>query len=463
MKPNLRKTMKKMVSEACEALPGADKLINGSQTRAATALTGLLIAAIQRVCQNNPGSTHPIDLARRTVFHDGFRKAFAQLPRIFTPDEVYPPHKRFIAGMPVSYAADVQVCNWGSFQLSYAEDMLTTSKDRSPCAKRICDILALFRAEMFAHNPTADPEIIRCITDAGGNKYIVFPGLNEVFVPAIISININTRNFAHSRINACFRHEISRTFTEQKQRALYIDNMIEYAQKIEIEVKTALERIAPELQLQIQRVETKHRGLDIIAIIIYEGLGFDFQKAEIRSEMRQGLERYIKHSLPGIVHAQRLLQMRMPTQDPANVLIEAPLVRHMMEQFGSDWLAEAKTIIAFPDGKKYKTAKWKARLSQGILRGSMKLSSQVEWRSGELLVEAGLSDSAIAGLPGKLLSEVVEHPYFGPETRIIAASGKTRYRKNDAGQYMPYALLVLRTNVPDQRLNDFLEPLAKAA
>lgn len=463
MKANLRKTMINMVSEACEELPGANELVNGSRTRAATALKGLLIAAIQRVCQNNPGSTHPIDLARKTIFHDRFRTAFAQLPEIFTPDQVYPPNMRFLAGLPVSFDTEVQVCRWGAFKLSYAEDLLSTPKDTVPCGQRVSDILDLFRKEMAAQIPTADTSLIRSEIDANGKYFIVYPGFNEVCLPEDIKVDINSRFCAHDKIDTRFNNTVWHQISTQVRRADYAANLPAHACDVELKIKAALERIAPELPLEYQGIQVFDNGEFLAETVIYEGLTFDFETGEVRTKLSNDVERYIKYSLPSIVRAQRLLHERMPSGYLSNVLVEAPLVRHMMEQFGGYWVAEAYAITGSPSGKKYKRSNWSARVSQGILRGSFKLSSEVHWRNGELHVETTIPDTAVGGLQGKLLSDIVEHPYFGLETHIVSARKKTLFRKNADGPYEPYSVLILRTNTPELRLQDFGAALAKAA
>jgi hypothetical protein len=62
------------------------------------------------------------------------------------------------------------------------------------------------------------------------------------------------------------------------------------------------------------------------------------------------------------------------------------------------------------------------------------------------------------------LSEVVEHRFFGPETKILSANNtKRRHWNYDAQKYEYTDVLVLHTNVPDLRLNDFDAELPLAA
>ena len=91
------------------------------------------------------------------------------------------------------------------------------------------------------------------------------------------------------------------------------------------------------------------------------------------------------------------------------------------------------------------------------------MSSEAKWQNGELHIEISLPETVVSVLPGKPLSEIVAHPCFGPETQIVAARNVKRLRWDAAGKRFTVNVLELRTNTPDLRINDFDEPLAKAA
>ena len=465
MKNNILKKVEAIISDACEALPGANNLIRDSRTRAATALKTVLVTAITYAYEKSKKDIYvhdvdPVALARETIFHPDFANALDVIPDVIKDiNNLW--QDITLAGIPISNKSIGKVKNIGSYKLSYAEDLLVYYTDMIPCPERIKDIIDLYHYQITEHLPEIDADLIRYEADSQGKSFIVFQGWNEKCIQEELRDEITGSYFAHKPLNYV-ANRINFEISQQIERKKIATEVAKNAADIERKITEAIERIAPELNLEYRGIEILHGQCKYKTKIIYEGTTFDFQTGEVVSIMSKDrnncvtTDHYVKHVLPSLVQGQRLLNKRMSAEDATNVLVEGPLVRHMMEIFGADWVKEARAICAIPTGKKFTSAGWNARLSQGVLRGSIDLSPEVKWSKGSLHVNCVVPESVITDLPGKLLSEVVEHRFFGPETKILSASNTKRHHWNYNANKSEYnSVLLLRTNIPDLRLNDF--------
>ena len=255
---------------------------------------------------------------------------------------------------------------------------------------------------------------------------------------------------------------------------------------LQIKITEAISRLAPDLPLKFSHVDTTETdGRTFKKWIVYTGITFNFEIGEVKSAFLKDADHYIKYVLPTVINAQRLLQKRKDEKNGENVLIEGPLARLMMDQFGEKWVGEAHSIINSASGKKYNADGWTAKLIQGVLRGKIKLSPEAEWKNGELYIEPKLSPEAQwkngeirlepklpasviaslegSSLQGRAISDIVDHPIFGTETKIKSCrifecekwvKGKGMIIKRS---------LIISVNTPNLRIDDFNFPLVKAA
>lgn len=466
MKNKMRDAMNAVLAEACNALPGANNLLTGSKTRAATALQGILAAHIEKKHKKDDDA---VAMASALIEHQDFPAALTKTENIFL--EVIKDHKQGITkevvGITISaYPGGISLSGLcGSYNLSYSTDKLQDNWDKcTACPERVQDIIALIRDEMAVIMPGVDLSSIREGVDPKGRQAILHPGWDEKCIFGEHAFVIDNARDAHgvlSNIREWVQYRL-KDYAKRREDAL---SLLKQKDMIRNTVAKAITVLAPDLPLNIIDVEIRSRWNGAEMFLIFEGTGFDLRPGRIESKMKSNkdLDHYVRHNLPGIIAAQRKLRERMDGNDQANVLIEEPFARLLMQKYGDAWMDKVADIMSKRGGSSDKDEGWKAKMTQGVLRGTFKINDKAYWRCGSLNVRTALPEVVIMQLPGRLISEIVEHPYFGPNARIVSASNKDSYQRFPDGTYgFAFSHVTMLTDVPSLRIGDF-QKMAKAA
>lgn len=471
MKHKMRDAMLATLSSAIDALPGADRLLQGSRTRMAT-VAGTLIAGSIRAAYRKGGDA--VAEALKAVKHPDFPMVIERV------DEIYKLAGRttqtqivMLAGHGIEVAYRVSLPGIYANQMpSHAEDVLFDEwLDRTPCQSRIEDIVRILDEEMAVRMPEIDRSGIRQFTTDKGEQAIAYPGWDDRCVFGSCRMALQGRPFAHGTLSDV-RRSIGHMIDAGAQRCEQAAVLHGRINEMRAAIDDAIARHAPDLPFNLVDLEMRDTHGTVRVHLTYEGTGFNFRPAPIASVMKRDLDHYVAHVLPGIINGQRQLRSRMDGGDPDNVLIEEPFARALMARHGDGWVDKVDEILATRTGASDKEAGWKARFTQGVLRAGFDLADGVQWEQGTLCVPTDLPDTVLMQLPGRLLAEIVQHPHLGDGTRITAAKRMYGYRPDGQGNYVKdkngryvtgFTHLAIKTDVPSLRIGDYRRPLLKAA
>ena len=470
MKHKMRDAMLATLSDACDALPGADRRVQDSRTRLATVARSLIAASI--VTAHRKGDDAVAE-ARKAVEHPEFPLVIERAGEIYEPGGSNTLRIVSLAGHKIEVTHRVSMPGaYDNFVPSHAEDALVEEwSNRVPCKSRIDDILRIFLDEMETRMPDIDrSRIEHCMTEKNEHA-ISYPGWGEKCVFEECRMGIQARPYAHGRLSDVRKNigHVIDAVIKRRDQAIVL-----HAQTNEMRaaIEASISKHAPDLPFNLVELEMRDYHGTVRVHLTYEGTGFNFRPAAVESIMKKDIDHYAAHVLPGIINAQRQLRSRMDGGDPDNVLIEEPFARLLMARHGDRWVDRVDAILSTRSGAADKEAGWTARLAQGVLRGGFQLTDKVRWDQGILSVPTDLPDTVLMQLQGRLLAEIVQHPHFGEATRITAAKRVYGYQKDAAGHYarakdgsylQGFTHLAIKTDVPSLRIGDYRETMAKAA
>jgi len=470
MKHKMRDAMLATLSDACDALPGADGRVQDTRTRLATVARSLIAASIVRAHRKGDDA---VAEARKAVEHPEFPLVIQRAGEIYETGGSKTVRTISLAGHDVEVSHRVSLPGaYDNYVPSHAEDSLVEEwTNRVPCRSRIDDIVRIFLEEMEARMPDIDRSRIgHCMTEKNEHA-VAYPGWSEKCIFEECRMGIQARPYAHGRLSDV-RRNIGRVIDAAVQRRDQTAELHARANEMRAAMETAIAKHAPDLPFNLVGLEMRDYYGNVRVHIAYEGTGFNFRPAPIESVMKKDLDHYVAHVLPGIINAQRQLRSRMDGCDPDNVLIEEPFARLLMARHGDGWVEKVDGILASRTGAADKEAGWTARLAQGVLRGGFQLTDKVRWEHGTLWIPTDLPDTVLMQLQGRLLAEIVQHPHFGEGTRITAAKRVYGYQKDATGNYAKdkngqylqgFTHLAIKTDVPSLRIGDYRETMAKAA